>query len=60
MSVQTGDGTYAVRGGTLDGDPTLEILGHMYVEECVSWYQIGDDLPQHARWPAGFGPSASG
>ncbi len=55
---QSGDGTYAVPAGTLDGDPTLEILGHMYVEERVSWFEILDDLPQHARWPAGFGPSS--
>lgn len=54
---QSGDGNLAVPAGTLDGDPELTIIGHMFTAECVSWYQINDTLPQHAGWPAGYGPA---
>ena len=54
---QTGDDSIAVPAGTLDGDPPLTILGHMYTEALVSWHHISDDLPQHERWPPGFGPA---
>lgn len=53
---QSGDGTLAVPAGTLDGKPPLTIIGHMFTEELVPWYAIVDDLPQHERWPPGFGP----
>lgn len=56
---QTGDTSLAIPAGTLDGDPPLTILGHMYTSEMVSWYKIADGLPQHAQWPPGFGRSAS-
>ena len=56
---QSGDGSYAIPAGTLDGDPTLNIIGHMYTSELVSWYQIDDDLPQYECWPPGFEPSAA-
>ena len=52
---QSGDGTIAVPAGTLDGDPPLTVLGHMFTGERVSWYRISDDLPQHEGWPPGFG-----
>lgn len=56
---QSGDDTLAVPAGTLDGDPPLTIIGHMYVGELAGWYTIPDDLPQHETWPAGYGPSPS-
>ncbi len=52
---QTGDDTLAVPVGTVDGDPPVTILGHMYTEARVSWFEIHDDLPQYDRWPPGFG-----
>ncbi len=55
---QSGDDTLAIPAGTLDGDPPLTIIGHMYTRELVSWYTIDDDLPQYDEWPPGFGPSA--
>ena len=55
---QTGDDTLAIPAGTLDGNPPLTILGHMYVVECVSWYTISDELPRHPAWPPGHGPVA--
>ncbi len=53
---QTGDATVSVPAGTLDDRPPLTILGHMYTEARVPWYVIRDSLPQHRRWPRGFGP----
>ena len=52
---QTGDGTYAVPAGTLDGDPPLTLTGHMFTADRVGWYEIQDDLPQHVGWPPGLG-----
>lgn len=54
---QSGDGTVSIPAGTLDGDPPLTILGHMYTEELVSWHCINDDLPRYERWPPGYGPA---
>ena len=53
---QSGDATLAVPAGTLDGDPQLTIIGHMYVGERVRWYEITDDRPQYETWPPGSGP----
>ena len=53
---QSGDGSYAVPVGTLDGDPALTVSGHMFTADRVNWFEIQDDLPQHEGWPAGSGP----
>ncbi|MEM9622087.1 MAG: GFA family protein [Pseudomonadota bacterium] len=55
---QSGDGNLAVPAGTLDGNPGLNILGHMYTSERVSWFPITDALPQYDTWPPGFGQSS--
>jgi len=34
---QSGDGTLALPAGTLDGDPPLTQLGHMFCEDALSW-----------------------
>ncbi len=54
---QSGDNTLAIPAGTLDGDPALTILGHMFTAERVNWYRISDDYVQHDGWPPGFGGS---
>ena len=56
---QSGDGTLAFPAGTLDGDPELTIVGHIFAADRVSWYEIADALPQHVAWPPGFGPDAN-
>jgi hypothetical protein len=56
---QTGDDTVAVPAGTLDGNPQVTIIGHMYTAERVGWHAITDELPQHPGWPPGFGPDAA-
>ena len=55
---QTGDGNLALPVGTLDGDPEVTILTHIFTSELVSWHEINDELPQHDQWPPGFGPEA--
>ena len=52
---QSGDDTLAIPAGTLDGSPDITILGHMYTDALVSWFEIADELPQHPGWPPGFG-----
>ena len=54
---QTADDTLAIPAGTLDGDPPLTIVGHMFTRELVSWMRITDDDPQYDGWPPGFGPA---
>lgn len=51
---QTDDGNLAIPLGILDGDPPVTLLGHMFIEDCVSWFRIDDELPRHTRWPPGF------
>jgi hypothetical protein len=38
----------SVRGGTLDGDPGLRAVGHFHVASKPAWFEIRDELPQHA------------
>ncbi|MEM7220278.1 MAG: GFA family protein [Pseudomonadota bacterium] len=54
---QSGDGTLAVPAGTLDGDPPLTILGHMFAAEALAWSVADPDLPRYPGWPPGFGGS---
>ena len=56
---QSGDGTLAIPAGTLDDDPELTILGHMFTADLVGWHQISDTLPQYREWPPGFGSIGS-
>ena len=53
---QTGDATQSIPAGTLDGDPPLTLLGHMFVADALTWAEPDDDLPRHAGWPPGYGP----
>ena len=52
---QTGDDTLAIPAGTLDGDPPLTLVCHIFVADQVRWFKIADDLPQHAGWMPGVG-----
>lgn len=54
---QSGDHTLAVPLGTLDGDPPVTLIGHMFTAERVAWFAISDELPQYPGWPPGFGRS---
>ena len=57
---QTADASVAVPAGCFDGDPPVHITAHIFVAECVSWYEINDSLPQHAGWPPGIESTHSG
>jgi hypothetical protein len=41
--------TFAVALGTLDDDPGVQASLHIFVASKASWFQITDDLPQHAE-----------
>ncbi len=50
---QTRDGSVAVPAGLLPGDVPLTVAGHLFVAEKAAWWEISDELPQHAGWPPG-------
>lgn len=33
--------------GTVNGDPGIKPVAHIYVGSKASWFEISDDLPQH-------------
>lgn len=35
--------------GTLDDDPTIRPTKHIWVPSKAPWFEITDDLPQHAE-----------
>jgi hypothetical protein len=37
--------------GTLDDDPGVQPSKHIFVESKAPWFNISDDLPQHAERP---------
>lgn len=48
---QTADGSIAIPAGLFDPGTPIEIAGHIFVKDKVSWHSIVDDLPQYAAWP---------
>ena len=45
------EGQYAhVSMGTLVDTPTIRPTAHIFVGSKAPWYEITDDLPQHAEW----------
>ena len=40
-----------VAAGTLDDDPAMRPQAHIYVASKAPWFEITDDLPQHAEAP---------
>ena len=43
--------SFALALGTLDDDPGVQASLHIYVASKAPWFQITDDLPQHAGPP---------
>lgn len=43
--------TFSLALGTLDDDPGVETSSHIFVGSKAAWFQITDDLPQHAERP---------
>ena len=50
--VDSGRGVAIVPMGTLDDDPGIRPQYHIFVGSKAPWYTIGDNLPQHAEYPA--------
>ncbi len=44
--------SFSLALGTLDDDPGVRPSMHMFTASKASWYDITDDLPQHAARPA--------
>ena len=44
-------GILGVPLGGLEEDPGRRPEGHIFVDSKAPWFEIGDDLPQHTKWP---------
>lgn len=53
---QTDDGALSVPAGSLDGDPPLTQLGHIFAADALHWARPPDNLPRHLSWPPDFAP----
>ncbi|MCC6620301.1 MAG: GFA family protein [Deltaproteobacteria bacterium] len=52
-------GRRVVPCGSLDDDPGVRELVHIFVGSKAPWFEISDDLPKHEAYPpAGFPPIA--
>ena len=40
-----------LRAGTLDGTPAIAPQMHIWTKAKAPWFEIGDELPQHAEGP---------
>ncbi len=40
-----------IASGTLDGDPGIRSIGHIWVGSKAPWFEITDDLPQYPEEP---------
>ena len=53
FSVVRQGGYVHVAMGTLQDEPTIRPSMHIFVGSKAAWYEIADDLPQHAGLPRG-------
>jgi hypothetical protein len=44
-------GSFSLALGTLDDDPGVQASQHIFVGSKAPWFDIADDLPQHAARP---------
>jgi hypothetical protein len=42
--------------GLLDDDPDVRPRLHVFTSSKAPWWEIADDLPQHAKWVPGYEP----
>jgi hypothetical protein len=45
-------GFVVVPMGSLDDDPGIRPERHIFAGSKAPWYEIPDDLPQHAEYPS--------
>jgi hypothetical protein len=48
--------TVSIAAGLLDDDPGVRPLLHVFASSKAPWWDIRDDLPQHAKWVPGYEP----
>jgi hypothetical protein len=48
------EGRVSLPAGSFEGDPGARPLAHIFVGSQAPWYEIHDDLPRFAAYPAGF------
>jgi hypothetical protein len=48
--------TMSVPAGLLDDDPGVRPRLHVFTSSKAPWWEIKDDLPQHARWVPEYAP----
>ena len=53
--VEENFGMVIAPAGNLESDPGIRPTKHMFVGSKAGWYEITDDLPQHAEYPPEFG-----
>ena len=48
--------TVSIPAGLLDDDPGVRPRLHVFTSSKAPWWDITDDLPQHAKWVPGYEP----
>jgi hypothetical protein len=48
--------TVSIAAGLLDDDPQVRPMLHVFASSRAPWWEIHDDLPQHAKWVPGYEP----
>jgi hypothetical protein len=48
--------TVSIAAGLLDDDPLVRPMLHVFASSRAPWWEIHDDLPQHAKWVPGYEP----
>ena len=48
--------TVSIPAGLLDDDPGVRPRLHVFASSKAPWWEINDDLPQHAKWVPGYQP----
>ena len=51
--------TMSIPAGLLDDDPEVRPRLHVFTSSKAPWWNITDDLPQHAKWVPGYEPKQS-
>lgn len=51
-----GRGIWIIPASTLDTDPGIRPMAHIFVDSKAPWFEITDGLPRHAEGPPSFVP----
>ena len=53
LAERLNDPHVVLRVATLDDDPGLRPVLHLWIENAAPWLDEGDDLPRYLQWPPG-------